>query len=167
MSHRLRPVHASELRYTGVIGALGFRMSTSGSVVMPRAVAWEIPAATYVADPPIGRFQMLSAENGQARGSRSSGATGASYVTVSFGRLARVENSLEAYSTASPFSEERRTPSFGSPSAHFWTTYVTFTETQPGGAGTNVNTTPLLWGKPWVAKLFHVTVASLQLSQVW
>src|SRR5437899_856982 len=88
-------------------------------------------------------------------------------VFPSASRLARVENSLEAYSTASPFSEERRTPSFGSPSAHFWTTYVTFTETQPGGAGTNVRTTPLLWGKPGVAKLFQVTVDSLQLSQVW
>src|SRR5437867_10164903 len=115
----------------------------------------------------MGRFQMLSAENGHTRGSRSSGGTGASYVTVSFGRLARVENSLEAYSTASPFSAERRTPWFGSPSAHFWTTYVTFTETEPGGAGTNVNTTPPLWGEPWVARLFHVTVASLQLSQIW
>src|SRR5437879_13607837 len=110
---------------------------------------------------------MLSAENGQGRGYRSSGATGASYVTVSFGRLARVENSLEAYSTASPFSAERRTPSFGSPSAHFWTTYVTFTETQPGGAGTNVSTTPPLRGKPGGAKLFAVTAGAFQLSQVW
>src|SRR3989442_1519263 len=38
----------------------------------------------------MGRFQMLSVENGQARGSRSSGGTGASYVTGSFGRLAGV-----------------------------------------------------------------------------
>src|SRR3989442_15563557 len=166
MSHRLRPVHASELRYTGVIGALEFRISTSGSVVIPRAVAGAIPAGTYTAEAPIGRFQMLSAENGHARGSRSSGATGASYVTRSFGRLARVD-SLEAYTTASPFSEVRKNPWLGSPSAHFWTTYVTFKESQPAVVGKNVNTTPPLWGNPGVAKLFHVTVASFQLSKVW
>src|SRR5438034_11297330 len=108
MSHRLRPVHASELRYTGVIGALEFRISTSPSVVIPRAVAWAIPAETYDADAPIGRFQMLSAENGHARGSRSSGATGASYVTVSFGGLARDVHSLEGYPTPSPLSEVRK-----------------------------------------------------------
>src|SRR2546422_3753256 len=167
MSHRLRPVHASELRYTGVIGALEFRISTSASVVIPRAVAWAIPAGTYDAEAPIGRFQMLSAENGHARGSRSSGATGASYVTLSFGRLVNVEYSLEAYTTASPFVEVRKNPWFGSPSAHFWTTYVTSSEIQPGLVGKNVNTTPPLWGKPGVAKLFHVTVASFQLSHVW
>src|SRR5207247_3176038 len=109
MSHRLRPVHASELKYTDVIGALEFRISTSPSVVIPRAVDWAIPAETYDADAPIGRFQMLSAENGHARGSRSSGATGASYVTVSFGRLPWVD-SLEAYTTASPFVEVRKNP---------------------------------------------------------
>src|SRR2546428_6154418 len=96
----------------------------------------------------MGRFQMLSAENGQARGPRSSGATAASYVTVSFGRLATVENSLEAYSTASPVSAERTTPSFGSPSAHSWPPHPTLTAIQPGRAGPTVHTTPLLCGQP-------------------
>src|SRR5207245_7774333 len=114
MSHRLRPVHASELKYTDVIGALGFRISTSESVVIPRAVAWTIPAGTYDAEAPIGRFQMLSAENGHARGSRSSGGTGASYVTVSFGRLGRGGYSLGGETTASPVLEVRGSTCIGS-----------------------------------------------------
>src|SRR5207244_11375123 len=93
MSHRLRPVHASELRYTGVIGALGARVSTSESVLIPRAVAWAIPAATYLADAPMGRVQTLSAEKGQARGARSSGRAGGPHVTVSSGRRVRVVKS--------------------------------------------------------------------------
>ena len=48
-------------------------MITSGSVVIPRCVACWMFAATYTAEAPIGRFQMLSRENGQRRGSRPPG----------------------------------------------------------------------------------------------
>src|SRR2546422_707510 len=48
-------------------------MITSGSVVIPRDVACWMFAATYTAEAPIGRFQILSRENGQRRGVRPPG----------------------------------------------------------------------------------------------
>src|SRR3989442_12784352 len=48
-------------------------MMTSGSVVIPRCVACWMFADTYTAEAPIGRFQMLSREKGQSRGSRPPG----------------------------------------------------------------------------------------------
>src|SRR2546427_9199488 len=48
-------------------------MMTSGSVVIPRCVACWMFAVTYTAEAPIGRFQMLSREKGQSRGTRPPG----------------------------------------------------------------------------------------------
>src|SRR6267378_4362020 len=53
------------------MGAFGVMMMTSGSVVMPALEGTWIFAGTYTALAPIGRFQTLSRENGQSKGSRT------------------------------------------------------------------------------------------------
>jgi len=65
-SHRLLPLQASLFSQTFVTGAVGVRMRTSTSVVIPEAVGFLMLPGTYTAFAPIGRFQMLSREKGHS-----------------------------------------------------------------------------------------------------
>src|SRR2546427_7611253 len=65
-AHRLPPLQASLFSQTFVTGAVGVRMRTSTSVVIPEAVGFLMLPGTYAAFAPIGRFQMLSRAKGHS-----------------------------------------------------------------------------------------------------
>src|SRR5207245_7025768 len=65
-AHRRPPLQASLFSQTFVTGAVGVRMRTSTSVVIPEAVGFLMLPGTYTAFAPIGRFQMLSREKGHS-----------------------------------------------------------------------------------------------------